>query len=65
MKYWIVSIFIPFVHLAQLSEQIILSKNWQFKNSADQNWQSAKIPGNVYNDVIETKQIPDPYFSSN
>lgn len=65
MKYWIVSIFIPFVHLAQLSEQIILSKNWLFKNSADQNWQSAKIPGNVYNDLIETKQIPDPYFSSN
>ncbi|MFO0358703.1 MAG: beta-mannosidase [Sphingobacteriaceae bacterium] len=65
MKYWIICIFIPFIHLAQLSEQIILSTNWQFKNSVGQNWQTAKVPGNIYNDLIETKQIPDPYFSSN
>lgn len=65
MKYWIVSIFIPFIHLAQLSEEVILSTTWQFKNSVGQNWKPAKVPGNVYNDLLETKQIPDPYFSSN
>jgi beta-mannosidase len=65
MKYWFAIIFIPFIHLAQLSEKLILSANWQFKNSSGKNWQPAKVPGNIYNDLIETKQIPDPYFSSN
>jgi beta-mannosidase len=65
MKYWIIAILIPFLHFAQVSEQIVLSANWKFKNSTSQNWQPAMVPGNVYNDLFETKQIPDPYYSSN
>ena len=40
-------------------------ENWQFKNSKDQNWLPAKVPGTVHLDLMDNKIIPDPFKDEN
>ncbi|MFD1062354.1 glycoside hydrolase family 2 protein [Winogradskyella litorisediminis] len=44
---------------------IELNKNWKFKKATDTLWQSATVPGNVFSDLLENKQIEDPFIGDN
>lgn len=50
---------------AQFSQRNLSSEDWQFKNSKDQNWLPAKVPGTVHLDLISNKIIPDPFKDEN
>ncbi|MGH1516178.1 beta-mannosidase [Chryseobacterium sp. JK1] len=50
---------------AQTSERNLSSEHWIFKNSKDQNWLPAKIPGTVHLDLMNNKVIPDPFKDEN
>ncbi|MEJ5051742.1 glycoside hydrolase family 2 protein [Chryseobacterium culicis] len=50
---------------AQFSQRNLSSEDWQFRNSKDQNWLPAKVPGTVHLDLISNKIIPDPFKDEN
>jgi len=50
---------------AQSSERNLSSEKWQFKNSKEQNWFGATVPGAVHLDLMNNKIIPDPYKDEN
>lgn len=58
-------LFMQNILSAQFSQRSLSSENWQFKNSKDQKWLPAKVPGTVHLDLIENKIIPDPYKDEN
>ena len=43
----------------------ILDKQWEFKGKDTLDWQKATVPGNVFTDLLENKNIPDPFILSN
>lgn len=59
------SLFIQNIFFAQFSERNLSSENWEFKNSKDQSWLPAKVPGTVHLDLMNNKVIPDPYKDEN
>lgn len=58
-------IFIQTFIAAQSSEKNLSSENWQFRNSKDQRWLPAKVPGTVHLDLMNNKAIPDPFKDEN
>jgi beta-mannosidase len=44
---------------------IELHSNWQFKKVSDSVWKQATVPGNVFSDLLDNKQIPDPFIGNN
>jgi len=57
--------FIQNILFAQFSERNLSSEKWQFKNSKEQNWFTATVPGTVHLDLMNHKIIPDPYKDEN
>ncbi len=45
--------------------KIYLHQNWEFKNTKDSIWRSAKVPGLVQTDLLDHQLIEDPYFGKN
>jgi len=58
-------LFMQNILCAQFSQRNLSSENWQFKNSKDQNWLPAKVPGTVHLDLMDNKVIPDPFKDEN
>ena len=50
---------------AQFSERNLSSEKWQFKNSKENKWLMASVPGTVHLDLMNNKLIPDPYKDEN
>ncbi|MFL9833248.1 beta-mannosidase [Chryseobacterium terrae] len=50
---------------AQFSERNLSSEKWQFKNSKENKWLTATVPGTVHLDLMNHKLIPDPYKDEN
>lgn len=50
---------------AQFSERNLSSEKWQFKNSKENKWFTASVPGTVHLDLMNNKLIPDPYKDEN
>lgn len=50
---------------AQFSQRSLSSENWQFRNSKDQNWLPATVPGTVHLDLMDNKMIQDPFKDEN
>lgn len=50
---------------AQLTERSLSSEKWQFRNTQEQKWFPAKIPGTVHLDLMDNKMIPDPFQDEN
>ena len=38
---------------------------WVFRDVSNQNWQSAKVPGCVHQDLRRNRAIPDPFWGTN
>ncbi|WP_288244363.1 glycoside hydrolase family 2 protein [uncultured Chryseobacterium sp.] len=58
-------LFIQIFTNAQTSERNLSSEKWKFKNSKENNWLTASVPGTVHLDLINNKIIPDPYKDEN
>lgn len=58
-------LFIQNILFAQFSERNLSSEKWQFKNSKEQKWLTATVPGTVHLDLMSHKIIPDPYKDEN
>lgn len=50
---------------AQFLERSLSSEKWQFKNSKEQKWLTASVPGTVHLDLMYNKLITDPYKDEN
>ncbi|CAM1363008.1 beta-mannosidase [Tenacibaculum xiamenense] len=42
-----------------------LNKNWSFKGTDTLDWQKATVPGNIFTDLKNNNNIPDPFILSN
>ncbi|MGI9582100.1 beta-mannosidase [Chryseobacterium sp. RRHN12] len=58
-------LFMQNIFHAQFSQRSLSSESWQFKNSKEQSWLPAKVPGTVHLDLMNNKMIPDPYKDEN
>ncbi|MDO3425762.1 glycoside hydrolase family 2 protein [Chryseobacterium sp. APV1] len=58
-------LFIQILTNAQTSERNLSSEKWKFKNSKENNWLTASVPGTVHLDLMNNKIIPDPYKDEN
>ncbi|KMQ59965.1 beta-mannosidase [Chryseobacterium angstadtii] len=58
-------LFIQNMMAAQISERNLSLEKWQFKNTQEQKWLPAQIPGTVHLDLINNKIIPDPFKDEN
>ncbi|KMQ69449.1 beta-mannosidase [Chryseobacterium sp. FH2] len=54
-------LFIQNILFAQFSERNLSAEKWKFKNSKDDIWLTAMVPGTVHLDLMNHKMIPDPY----
>ncbi|PQJ76144.1 beta-mannosidase [Polaribacter gangjinensis] len=48
-----------------LPEKIAITTNWEFKGVDTLDWQSARVPGNIFSDLLEKKMIPNPFIKTN
>jgi len=58
-------LFIQLLINGQTSERSLASRNWQFKNSKENKWLIATVPGTVHLDLMNSIMIPDPYKDEN
>ncbi|MGG5210379.1 beta-mannosidase [Chryseobacterium sp. MIQD13] len=58
-------LFIQSMINAQLTERSLSAEKWQFKNTQEQKWLPAKVPGTVHLDLMDNKIIPDPFKDEN
>lgn len=58
-------LFLQILTNAQFSERNLSSEKWKFKNSKENNWLTASVPGTVHLDLMNNKIIPDPYKDEN
>jgi len=42
-----------------------LDKNWTFHEQDEARWHPAKVPGEIYTDLLANKFIPDPFYRDN
>jgi len=50
---------------SDVPETRLLHDNWQFKSSDKTDWLTAQIPGNVFSDLLDNAEIPDPFIGTN
>lgn len=58
-------LFIQIFINAQFSERNLSTEKWQFKNTKENKWLTASVPGTVHLDLMNNKLIPDPYKDEN
>ncbi|WP_378105889.1 glycoside hydrolase family 2 protein [Chryseobacterium sp. sg2396] len=58
-------LFIQLLINGQTSERSLASRNWQFKNSKENKWLTATVPGTAHLDLMNNNMIPDPYKDEN
>ena len=58
-------ICLPILAISQNSKRDLSKEKWQFKNTRDNKWFSAKIPGTVHTDLLQNKIIPNPFNGNN
>lgn len=44
---------------------IEINKDWQFHQMGKNDWNPAKVPGEVHTDLLKNKLIPDPFYRDN
>ncbi len=45
--------------------RIYLNNNWKYKQDNSAEWKEAKVPGNIHLDLLNNKEISDPYYRLN
>jgi len=52
-------------NVVQAQQVLKLTSDWQFRKVGDSTWSNAIIPGTVHTDLLNNKQIADPYYRTN
>ena len=47
------------------SEVVVLNTGWEFSHAGTELWRPAQVPGTVHQDLINHKQLPDPFYGIN
>jgi len=47
------------------NNMIPLNQGWKFHEAGSQQWMPAIVPGCVHSDLLQNKQIPEPYYRTN
>ena len=47
------------------NSSIVINQNWEFSQSGEEAWYSAKVPGTVHTDLLDNDLIEDPYWENN
>ena len=47
------------------SEVVVLNTGWEFSQVGTELWRPAQVPGTVHQDLINHKQLPDPFYGIN
>ena len=47
------------------SEVVVLNTGWGFSQAGTELWRPAQVPGTVHQDLINHKQLPDPFYGIN
>lgn len=47
------------------SEVVVLNTGWEFSQAGTELWRPAQVPGTVHQDLINHKQLPDPFYGIN
>ncbi|TYB78424.1 beta-mannosidase [Bizionia myxarmorum] len=50
---------------SDVPQTFLIHDYWEFKASDSLNWFSAKVPGNVFSDLLDHQQIPNPFIGDN
>jgi beta-mannosidase len=58
-------ICLPILALSQIAKRDLSKEKWLFKNTQENKWFSAKIPGTVHTDLFQNKIIPNPFTGNN
>ena len=48
-----------------MKTETFLNDNWQFRQAGEEQWLSARVPGQVHLDLLDHKLIDDPYWRDN
>ena len=51
--------------ISQIAKRDLSKEKWLFKNTQENKWFSAKIPGTVHTDLFQNKIIPNPFTGNN
>ncbi len=58
-------LFIRLLIYGQVSERSLSAEKWQFKNTKENTWLAATVPGTIHLDLMNNNMIPDPYKDEN
>lgn len=60
-------LLLSLVHLSAVAQKatIELHSNWNYKEVGTSKWFPASVPGEIHTDLLNNKQIEDPYFGTN
>ena len=69
MNHYIIVILITCLPLFAKGQEtavtVTLDKGWKFTKAKEQNWRPATVPGTVHTDLLDNKQIPEPFYRKN
>ena len=58
--------FFLIVYNNSFAQQVLkLTNNWKFRKVGDSTWSNATVPGTVHTDLLNNKQIKDPFYRTN
>jgi beta-mannosidase len=60
-----ISLFFTFYVNCSAQQVLNLNSDWQFRKAGDSSWSKATVPGTVHTDLLNNKQIRDPYYRTN
>ena len=61
---FILFLFFSFTTLAQ-KQELFLNQNWGFSKNGESSIYPAKVPGNIFTDLLDNELIEDPYQENN
>lgn len=60
-------LLLSLVHLSVVAQKstVEIHSNWNYKEVGTSKWFPASVPGEIHTDLLNNKQIEDPYFGTN
>ena len=46
-------------------QKLVLHQGWEFSQVGKDVWRKAVVPGTVHQDLLNHKQLPDPFYGKN
>ncbi|WP_343694271.1 glycoside hydrolase family 2 protein [Flavobacterium sp.] len=63
--HWLICIYIANFTSVAIAQNVDLKKNWIFREEKKLQWYPASVPGEIHTDLLNNKEIQDPFFRNN